>query len=178
MKWWNFTFYIETPSIPLYAYIGTARALVSYTREPISKINTVALSQDTHILGFCLGWKGQWICWREGREGKGGWGREGGEGTEGGWGRGWGGDVVERGRVGERGMVERKGEGRGGEGRGGEGRGGMTVTISDVILRNYVTRCSITIWRYYVTRRSTWRGQPDWHPPSLPPSLPPSRPHK
>ena len=30
----------------------------------------------------------------EGREGKGGWGREGGEGTEGGWGRGWGGVTV------------------------------------------------------------------------------------
>ena len=44
----------------------------------------------------------------EGREGKGGWGREGGEGTEGGWG-------------------EMVGRGRGGEGRGGEGRGGMTV---------------------------------------------------
>ena len=29
-------------------------------------------------LGLCLGWKGQLICWREGREGKGGWGREGG----------------------------------------------------------------------------------------------------
>ena len=37
----------------------------------------------------------------EGREGKGGWGREGGEGTEGGWGE----------------MVGRGGEGRGGEGR-------------------------------------------------------------
>ena len=40
-----------------------------------------------------------------------------------------------------------------------------------MILRNYVTRRSITIWRYYVTRRSTWHGHPDWHPPSLPPSL-------
>ena len=29
-----------------------------------------------------------------------------------------------------------------------------------MILRNYVTRRSITIWRYYVTRRSTWRGHP------------------
>ena len=42
-------------------------------------------------LGLCLGWKGQLICWREGREGKGGWGREGvgggeREGGEGGWG--------------------------------------------------------------------------------------------
>ena len=106
-------------------------------------------------LGLCLGWKGQWICWREGREGKGGWGREGGEGTEGGWGervgRGCGGEreggerlrgrVGERGRVGrgrggereggERGSVGERGRvGRGGEGgRGGErrGRGGMTV---------------------------------------------------
>ena len=39
-------------------------------------------------LGLCLGWKGQLICWREGREGKGGWGRgkgegRGGEGREG-----------------------------------------------------------------------------------------------
>ena len=64
-----------------------------------------------------------------------GW-REGGERV----GRGWGGDVGERGRVGgereggERGRVGseggeggRGGEGRGGEGRGGEGRGGMTV---------------------------------------------------
>ena len=51
-------------------------------------------------LGLCLGWKGQLICWRERREGKGGWGREGGEGREGGWGEGGG---------------EREG-GRGGEG--------------------------------------------------------------
>ena len=54
-------------------------------------------SRDTNELGLCLGWKGQLICWREGREGKGGWGREGGEGTEGGWG-----ERVGRGRGGER----------------------------------------------------------------------------
>ena len=65
---------------------------------------------DSIKLGLCLGWKGQLICWREGRKGKGGWGervgrgrREGGEGT---WGREGG-----------------EGRGRGGEGRGGEGRG-------------------------------------------------------
>ena len=58
-------------------------------------------------LGLCLGWKGQCICWREGKEGNGVCGTEGGEGTEGGWERRWGGDV-----------------GEGGEGSGGEGRGG------------------------------------------------------
>ena len=79
-----------------------------------------------YILGLCLGWKGQLICWREGREGRGRGGeREGGERgrvreIEGGWGE------REGGREG-RGGEGKGGEGRGGEGRGGEGRGGMTV---------------------------------------------------
>ena len=74
------------------------------------------------IIGLCLGWKGQLICWREGRDGKGGWGREGGEGIEGGWGEredgGEGGEGTEGG-WGEREGWEGEGEG---EGRGGEGR--------------------------------------------------------
>ena len=77
-------------------------------------------------LGLCLGWKGQWICWREGREGKGGWGREDGEGTEGGWGeRGWGGDVGREGGWGEREGGDGGWGGREvGEGREGGGGGG------------------------------------------------------
>ena len=70
-------------------------------------IRTDILPPLPNKLGLCLGWKGQLICWREGREGKGGWGREGGEGTEGGWG-------------------ERVGRGRGGEREcGGEREGGL-----------------------------------------------------
>ena len=66
------------------------------------------LCSNIYKLGLCLGWKGQLICLREGREEKGRWGREGGEGDGGRVGRGLGG---EKGRVGERGRVGREGRG-------------------------------------------------------------------
>ena len=115
--------------------------------------------------------------------GKGGWGREGGgEGGEGTWGREWGWGERGRGGWGGEGMGEEKWREGGREGGGGEGW--MTVVhiligmfnsnpmIPQYLSNNrtwyYVTRRSITIWRYYVTRRSTWRGHPDTH--ILPPS--------
>ena len=118
----------------------TAALYSRYKCDRITKIQKRAIRLTRALLRL----ERTMNCWREGREGKGGWGREGGEGTEGGWGervgRGREGEREggERGRVGERGRAGREegwggrvgrevGEGRGGEGRGGEGRGGMTV---------------------------------------------------
>ena len=85
----------------------TVLTLANLNRQPIQRGGSgLGFESASEVLllinklGLCLGWKGQCICWREGREGggervgrgqrdggEGMWGREVGEGSRRGGGR-------------------------------------------------------------------------------------------
>ena len=76
----------------LWVYL-CARIWSNETTDWVAPILATVLPSFHTLLLLCLDWKGQWICWREGIEGR--------EGTEGGWRERVGRDVGEKGRVGE-----------------------------------------------------------------------------